>query len=206
MKNYEYIIASLPVLSRDLASGEKPDCDAIVGDVRDLLSPSDNRLVDTLLEGFDPESLTREFYTGAAKSRSRFIREYFAFDLCLRNEKVKYLNSSLGRPAEQDVMVLDEDGEEPLEAPEELPRIASTLALTDILARERGLDDILWDKIDSIVTFNYFDMDAILAVLTKLRIIRRWLNLDEEQGRALFSRLVQEVKSTFGGVKYDPAK
>ncbi len=206
MKNYEYIIASLPVLSKDPSQGERVDCDAIIQEVRDLLSPSDNRLVDTLAEGFDPKTLSRDFYLKALKSPNRFIREYFAFDLTLRNEKVKYLNTTLGRPSGQDIVLLDEDKDDVGDVPDEVPAVLSTLALTDILARERGLDDIVWKKIDSLVTFNYFDMDAILAFLSKLHIIRRWLSLDEAQGRELFSRLVQEVRSTFKGVNYDSGK
>ena len=33
--------------------------------------------------------------------------------------------------------------------------------------------------------------------------IRRWLLLDEEAGRAMFKRLVDEVRGTFKGVEYN---
>jgi hypothetical protein len=38
--------------------------------------------------------------------------------------------------------------------------------------------------------------------VTKLHIVDRWLALDEEKGRELFRKLVQEVKGTFKGVNY----
>ena len=68
--------------------------------------------------------------------------------------------------------------------------------------RERALDDVSWDKISSLETFHYFDITAVLAYVAKLHIVNRWLALDEQKGRELFRRLVQEVKGTFKGVNY----
>ena len=42
-----------------------------------------------------------------------------------------------------------------------------------------------------------------LGYVAKLKIVDRWLSLDEETGRELFRRLVSEVKGTFRGVHYD---
>ena len=60
----------------------------------------------------------------------------------------------------------------------------------------------MWDKIPEITTFNYFDLEAVLAFVAKLHIIDRWLALDEEAGRAMFRTLVNEVRGTFKGVEY----
>ena len=73
----------------------------------------------------------------------------------------------------------------------------------DILARERGIDDLYWDKIDELTLFDYLNFDKILGVMVKMMIIRRWLILDEETGRQMFKRLVDEVRGTFKGVQYD---
>ena len=45
-------------------------------------------------------------------------------------------------------------------------------------------------------------MEAILAFVAKLKIVDRWLTLDEEQGKEMFKRLVDEVRGTFKGVNY----
>ena len=42
--------------------------------------------------------------------------------------------------------------------------------------------------------------------MAKMMIIRRWLILDEETGRAMFKRLVDEVRGTFKGVEYNENK
>ena len=73
----------------------------------------------------------------------------------------------------------------------------------DILARERGIDDLYWDKIDEITLFDYLNFSKILGMVVKMMIIRRWLILDEERGREMFKRLVDEVRGTFKGVEYN---
>ena len=66
---------------------------------------------------------------------------------------------------------------------------------TDILARERGLDELMWARIDEIVGLQVFTIDAILGFAAKLQIIARWLKLDPETGRELLRRLVDEIRN-----------
>ena len=56
---------------------------------------------------------------------------------------------------------------------------------------------------DSLSTFHYFDLTAVLAYVAKLHIADRWLALDEARGRELFRKLVDEVRGTFKGVHYN---
>ena len=94
-------------------------------------------------------------------------------------------------------------GSEP-EAPEfkESEKLQAILEGSDILSRERGIDDLYWDKIDEITLFDYLTFEKILAVAVKMMIIRRWIMLDEKTGREMFKRLVDEVRGTFQGVDY----
>ncbi|MBO4428121.1 MAG: DUF2764 family protein [Bacteroidales bacterium] len=190
MNNYEYIIASLPVLAR--GDGSKPDAAALLEEIRSQLSEKDCGTLDFLLDGFDSEKLGAEYYAKAAASPHRFIREYFAFDLGLRNTKVRWLNRTLGRAPEQDILVLGEEpGDFPLEA-----EANAVLEGGDILEREKGLDALMWNKADEICLMDVFTLDLILSFVAKLQIVDRWLRLDEETGRALFRRLLAEIKET----------
>ena len=85
-------------------------------------------------------------------------------------------------------------------------RIEGILSGSDILVRERAIDDLMWDKISEITVFNYFDINAILAFIAKLHIVARWYKLDEASGREMFRKLVNEVRGTFKGVEYDADK
>ena len=138
-----------------------------------------------------------------------FLREFFKFDLDVRNQKVRYLNQALGRDPEKDILSLrdseDEDtGVEPEEAEfKESAKLQSILEGHDILARERGIDDLYWEKIDEITLFDYLNFDKILGITVKMMIIRRWLTLDEATGREMFKKLVDEIRGTFKGVEYN---
>ena len=211
MTNYVYIIAGLPDFTPDWRLGEKA-LDECFEQMRELLSEKDNALVSFIQEGFDKEKIGLEFYKAALASPKKFIREFFLFDMNVRNAKVKYLNQALSRDPLKDVLSLadPEDEEKGIEREEpefkEEAKLQSILEGKDILARERGIDDLYWEKIDELTLFNYLDLDKILGVVVKMMIIRRWLILDEEAGRAMFKKLVDEVRGTFKGVEYDENK
>ncbi|MBQ9310197.1 MAG: DUF2764 family protein [Bacteroidales bacterium] len=193
MNNYEYIIAGLPFLGKD--GQQHPDTESILEDIRAQLSRKDNDTLDFLLKGYDPEALGKDFYLKAAAAANRFVREYFALDLGVRNAKVEYLNRSLGRPEGTDTVLLTEDGENPeFEAKAEVDAI---LEGNDILARERALDDFYWKAVDGITEMDVFDLDLILAFVVKLKLVDRWLRLDEAAGRELFRKLVSEIKENY---------
>ena len=214
MSNYEYIISSLPWLSTGYVYGEGSDFDSTIEEIRRDLSEKDEAVLDFLLKGLGAEALDGDFYNEALHHSDRFIREYFRFDLNRRNAQVEYLNRSLGREEGEDMITglagpdadfitdrLDIDlarfsgGEF-----EEKDRLGEILSGKDLLEREKGIDDLVWDKINSLTVFNYFDIDAILGYVAKLSIADRWLRLDPAAGREKFAKLVAEVKGTFKGI------
>ena len=200
MNNYEYIIAGLPLLSPDARSAQV-DADEVIAEIRSQCSKKDNALIDFLLEGYNQETLGRGFYLKALSHRDRFIREYFAFDLELRNAKVRYINRALGRAPMQDIVVLDQS--EDAELPEPDPEMDEVFIADDLIQRERRIDDFIWAKVDNLVLMDLFTMDRILAFIVKLRIIDRWMKLDENTGREMFRKLVDEIRGTFKGVEYE---
>ena len=197
MNNYEYIVASLPDITTGWKFGDKGPQDYIE-EIVSLCSEKDRELIGFLMSGYMDENLNAEFYANALAHKDRFISEYFRFDLNIRNAKVKYLNKALGRPADKDLVLYASDEEF-----EEAADIETILNTGDILSRERGIDDLMWEKINNLTTFNYFDIDAILGFIAKLNIVARWYKLDEQTGREMFKRLVDEVRGTFKGVEYN---
>jgi hypothetical protein len=212
MSNFEYIISSLPYLTTDFKYAEGQGFWNVVEEIRSDLSEKDVATLNFLLKGFDSDELNADFYAQALQHSLPFIREYFRFDLNLRNAKVRFLNRELDRPADMDVITgegtpedegLDIDGYRFTGGEfEEEEAVAQALAQVSLLGREKALDDICWTKIGNLETFHYFDLTAVLAYVAKLHIVNRWLALDEEKGRELFRQLVQEVKGTFKGVNY----
>ena len=187
MNNYEYIIACLPVPE---AAGAL-DADSLIEAIRSQCSPADNKLIDLLVSGFDPQNLTAELYTLAQASRNAFIREYMFWDLRVRNTKTEFLNARLSRPAGTDLIDLPGSLEF-----DDKPQVQAVLSNPDILERERGLDDLMWKKADELTQLHVFDMDVILAFIAKIKITDRWNRLDPQTGRAMFRTLVEEIRQT----------
>ncbi|MCI1640621.1 MAG: DUF2764 domain-containing protein [Bacteroidales bacterium] len=196
MDNYYYLISGLPELSKEWKFADNSSAGKLLEEIRENCSDRDNVVIDLMLNGFDDKKLNYEFYRVALDNKNRFIREYFKFDLNMRNAKVGYLNEALGRDSKKDTITVPVEDDEF----EEASKIDSALHTGDILGRERALDAILWDKIDELTTFDYFDLDALLGFIAKLHIIDRWFRLDESEGRKMFKKLVDQVRGTFKGV------
>ena len=192
--NYTYIIASIPAFSRDY-SGTLQSVEEKLAFILSQLGGKDCADARLTMEGFSPDKLCEEFYEKAAASRSRFVKEFFHADLRLRNEKVKYLDRVLLRstptPLMPDPMQKTMDDNE--EDSRRFERIFSGKDL-DLLGREKAIDDFLWDKAVTLTQFEYFSLDSVLSIIARLCIIKRWLALDETQGKEKFKKLVNELK------------
>lgn len=188
MNNYEYIIACLPVLGEGRLS---EGCASCIEGIREQLDERDRKTLDFVLGCYAPEGANGDFYTAALASRNAFIREYFRFDLNVRNTKTEFLNSALERPEGTDIVILEgNDGEF-----DEKAEVDAILSQKDIMARERGLDDIMWKKAEELTVLHVFDFDVILAFVVRLKIIERWELLDEQTGREMFRKLVEELRN-----------
>ncbi len=208
MNNYVYIIAGLPDFTPDWRQGEK-SLDDYLAQVRELLSAKDNEVLDFIGRGFDREQIGPDFYREALSHRLGFIRDFFLFDMNVRNQKVRYLNHALGREPEKDILSLEKPEDEERSVGAEEPEFKETATLqrilegSDILTRERSIDDLYWEKIDELTLYDYLTFNKILGTMVKMMIIRRWLILDEQTGREMFRKLVDEVRGTFTGVEYN---
>ena len=188
MDNYVYIVAGLPELTSDY-EGSGFDYAAVKESIMELLSEKDRKLVELMEEGFDEGTLGPGFYEKAAASKNRFIREYFDFDGRLRNIKVQYLAKRLGKNGDDYLVELPEADFE------EEKQIGDILLDTDFVDREQKMDELKWEKASDIARMDYFNMNAILAFLVKAKTVQRWAELDEAKGKALFKRLLDEIRN-----------
>lgn len=78
-----------------------------------------------------------------------------------------------------------------------LEPLLQTTEQTDILERERRLDMLKWNMADEITTFDYFNINKILAFLVKAGIVYRWSKLDSKIGAEMFEKLVADIRKTY---------
>ena len=64
----------------------------------------------------------------------------------------------------------------------------------DIYERERKIDKIRWDWLEENTIFDYFNIEYLFAYLCKLQILKRWVNLNAEEGERVFRELIHNLK------------
>ena len=229
MANYEYIIASLPVLHQDDVRAGQWVAQEILEEIRGLLSARDAAVFDLLLAGYDSGRLDADFYRDALAGRGRFVRDWLrdlvnGFDA---DERAEFYRRALahGNRFIREWFRFDLDlrnatvaflndslgrpdgqdlvllkGREADEFPEE-QAVQDVLNRADLLQRERGLDDLRWRKAEELTALDVLDLECILGYTVKLKIIDRWLQLDPEAGRELFRKLVSDIRSTYDNKK-----
>jgi len=67
----------------------------------------------------------------------------------------------------------------------------------NISEKEKALDNIRWEFLDEHTFFNYFNIEKILSYIIKLKIVERWIELDDETGKALFNKLINDIKMSY---------
>jgi hypothetical protein len=91
MKNYEFIIAGLPYIEPDF-DNISIDYDSQVSQIISSLDDKDRRYVDWLRFGLEGNNLSPHFYRVISKNKIKFLRQYFGFDLMLRNIQAAYIS------------------------------------------------------------------------------------------------------------------
>lgn len=178
MAGYPYLIASLPDLAESLGRQEF-DFEATVSFISEHCPAGGRGYIRWMLAFFDPGHKCDTFYRAAARSGSRFIREYTAFDRMVRTAKVAFLDGKKS------------DGSESADG------LWAIFSRSDILEREKELDLLYWRKADELVIRDIFSIDTLLAFIAKAQIADRWNRLDPISGAELFKGLVDEVRGTF---------
>lgn len=78
-----------------------------------------------------------------------------------------------------------------------LDKLVQISEIQDVLERERKFDLLKWDMATELTTWDYFNINFILAFFVKAGIIHRWLKLDAKTGEELFKRLFDDLKTSY---------
>lgn len=144
------------------------------------------------------------YYARCARSRSRFLRAWAEFDRTLRNITAATAARALGRPIEE-VTVGEGEIVEQLRRSSasdfglrgELSWLDALLAALgeeqNLVEKEHRIDLVRWNEAEALSTFDYFDINAVIAYLVRINIVARWSALDPARGRALFERLMADL-------------
>lgn len=147
------------------------------------------------------------FYEHVKHSENRFLKEWYSFLLVYNN----ILSTINCRNDGSDIAPQMVGGGELVEAftrsqaadfglKREIDFLEPLLQIaeqTNIIERERRLDTLKWDMADEITTFDYFNINKVLAFLVKAGIVYRWSKLDSKIGAEMFEKLVADIRKTY---------
>ena len=144
------------------------------------------------------------YYAECAASKSRFLREWAEFDRTLRNVSAAAVARTLDRAVDE-VTVGGGDVVEQLHRSSaadfglrgELAYIDAVIAAVNdeqnLVEKEHKIDLVRWEYAAELVSFDYFNINAILSYLVRINIVARWSILDVKRGREMLERLMAEL-------------
>jgi hypothetical protein len=151
--------------------------------------------------------LTEMYFDYVLKTKNEFLKQWFEFSQNLNNILIGHNCRKYNLEVEKQLIgdnfvsnaILNSNAKDfGLEV--ELPYVSDIITLVDnenLLAREKGIDQLKWDKVEEITLFDYFTIEVVLTYTIKLDIAYRWLELDEETGREMFAKIIDNLKSGF---------
>jgi len=163
------------------------------------------------------DQLSWLFYDEMAESPNAFLRDWFAFDLDLRNviaginirkelHHIEALATERDRPGVFTIINTGTAAEsvQKSAAPDfglsgEYPWIEKVLSLTrgNQTDTEKGLDDLRWETLNDLTVTSYCQIESVAAFLQKLLIVERWTKLNPEIGKGKLDKLIGELMESF---------
>lgn len=153
------------------------------------------------------KGLLNYFYEDVLQSNDRFLESYFQMDLNLRNIMAAlnsrmydfhFPNESLG---ESDIIMrlvknpaadFGLSGEFPF-----IDSLSEAFAAKDPYRIGFVSDQIRWNYIEELTRFSFFDLHAVMGYLAKALIIKRWMDLDEEEGGKRLDAIAENIMKDF---------
>ncbi len=199
-------------LSREELEEELHRPSRLPKEVRDVVrsfagpDPEDEDAEETLSaaeRSFERE-LFDAYYKACRRRGGRFMRAWAEFDRNLRNIAAAVTARATGR-AVADVLVGGGAVVEQLRRSSaadfglrgELPYIDAVVSAVNdeanIVEKEHKMDLVRWRESQELITYDYFNIHAILSYLVRINIVARWSRLDAVRGRKMFDRLMAEL-------------
>lgn len=159
----------------------------------------------------DVNEIQSLYYSHVLKIKNKFLKQWFRFDLDMKNILTAVNCRKYNYDLEEQLVLVKDTREvykyllkrEPKaeELADEVPFADEIIQIAESelssAEKEKALDEIKWKFLDESTLFNYFTIENILAYIIKLEMVDRWIKIDDETGKALFSKLVHKLKSSY---------
>ncbi len=157
--------------------------------------------------GLTPEDeLLTRLYNQIDRFENGFVYEYLLFELHLRNICTALSHRQFGLEYKKQILACDYfsgqiahssspdfglGGEIGVFEP-----LLEKFGKAEPLDLEREIDRIRWQWLDDAVSLDGFSREAVFAFAVKFASVKRWLGLDEEEGRKMLDSLIEQTKKS----------
>lgn len=161
------------------------------------------------------DQLSWLFYEEMTQHENQFYRQWFTFDLNLRNVlaglNCRQFSQQHDPSTEQftlsrKILLRNETAESILKssAPDFsltqqnpwVERIVSS-SQASLVELEKNIDLLRWEMLDILTTFSYFHIETILSFCIKLRMVERWQELEPDSGKEKLETLLAELNTEY---------
>ncbi len=151
------------------------------------------------------------YYQHVLRVNNKFLNQWFKFDMNVKNILTSINSRKYGYDVEKQLISVNTDNdvyEILLKGSAKADLLADEVPFADkiiqiaesemaIIDKEKAIDNIKWEFLDENTFFDYFSIEKILSFVIKLSIAERWLKLDNEAGKALFERLINDMRMNY---------
>ncbi|WP_299233113.1 DUF2764 domain-containing protein [uncultured Bacteroides sp.] len=148
--------------------------------------------------------LASEYYSYAMNVKNSFVSSWFEFNLNINN----ILTAISARKYKLDVTSFIVGNTEVCEMLRTsnardfglgdtltyLENIQRISEIDDLVEREKKVDLLKWDWMETESFFNYFTIERLFVFLSQLQMIERWISLDKDKGNELFRAMIKALK------------
>jgi len=155
--------------------------------------------------------LQHMFYDFLLRTKNQFLREWFNFELNVKNiltaincmhfrynpeqHLIQTETDLTVFPLLQKTQLKPEYFEELVPFSEQIFRAAASES--QLIEKEKTIDKIKWDYLDEHTFFHYFTIEKVLSFSIKLLMTERWMKLDKKTGEELLNKLINELKTSY---------
>ncbi len=153
------------------------------------------------------DQLTTLYYEHTSKASNDFLRSWFEFErdvkniltgLTARRHKIPVENLLIGDNLVTQGIRRSHARDFGLGAGFAfVDKLIQVSENSNLLEREKAIDQLRWAYIDELNTFNYFTVEFILGFVLKLGMVERWMKLDKKSGEEMFLRLLKDLENSY---------
>lgn len=147
------------------------------------------------------------FYNDLLKNDNEFLRNWFEFELNVKNimtalncrkYRIPVENHLIGSNSVVESIIRSNSRDFGLSSEFGfIDAVLNAFENHDLPEREKQLDLLKWSWLDDNTFFHYFTIEKVLSFVIKLQITERWLFLDKAAGKEIFIKLLGDLGKSY---------